>query len=114
MLFTVVSHRKGWELKNFICTIPMRTIVETITASHCKISLQFLAGVVFLLPFLWLKEGPLEVKVYLNGWKRKAKKVAETSKARCHGSDYLHNFTVNLWATEAQRWKTNEKKILGA
>lgn len=54
------------ELKNSIYTIPMRTIVETITASHCKISVQFLTGVVSILPFLQLKLGSLEVGVYLN------------------------------------------------
>lgn len=54
------------ELKNSIYTIPMRTIVETITASHCKISVQFVTGVVSILPFLQLKLGSLEVGVYLN------------------------------------------------
>lgn len=65
---------KAVELKNSICTIPVRTIVETITVSHCKISLQFLTGVVSILPFLWLKQGPLEVSIHLNGCKKKAKR----------------------------------------
>lgn len=65
---------KDVELKNSICTIPMRTISETITASPCKISLQFLVGGVSILPFLQLKMVSLEVVVYLNEWEKEDKR----------------------------------------
>lgn len=99
---------KDVELKNSICTIPMRTIVENITASCSKISLWLLIGAVSILPFLWLKQGPLEIKVCFNWWKKEAERATQTSKARFYVSDYLQKFMIYFWAAEAQKWKTKK------